>query len=62
MHEEPQSSTETSPGAQFDEGFRADILVDRQVIIEIKAAANLLPAHDAQLVTYLRMSGLRLGC
>ena len=48
-------------GAQFDEGFRADILLDRQVIIEIKAVANLLPVHDAQVLTYLRMSGLRLG-
>ena len=48
-------------GVQFDEGFRADILVDRQVIIEIKAVVNLLPAHDAQVLTYLRMSGLRLG-
>ncbi len=48
-------------GAQFDEGFRADILVDRQVIIEIKAVANLLPAHDAQVLTHLRMSGLCLG-
>ncbi len=51
----------TYKGVQFDEGFRADILVDRQVIIEIKAVANLLPAHDAQVLTYLRMSGLRLG-
>jgi len=46
---------------QFDEGFRADILVDRQLIIEIKAVANVLPAHDAQVLTCLRMSGLRLG-
>ena len=51
----------TYNGVQFDEGFRADILVDRQLIIEIKAVANLLPAHDAQVLTYLRMSGLRLG-
>ena len=51
----------TYKGVQFDEGFRADILVDRQVIIEIKAVADLLPAHDAQVLTYLRMSGLRLG-
>ena len=51
----------TYKGVQFDEGFRADILVDRQVIIEIKAAAKFLPAHDAQVLTYLRMSGLRLG-
>src|SRR5487761_1916612 len=36
----------TYKGVQFDEGFRADILVDRQLIIEIKAVANLLPAHE----------------
>jgi GxxExxY protein len=48
-------------GVQFDEGFRADILVDRQLIVEIKAVANIVPAHDAQVLTYLRMSGLRLG-
>ena len=51
----------TYKGVHFDEGFRADILVDRQLIIEIKAVANILPAHDAQVLTYLRMSGLRLG-
>jgi GxxExxY protein len=48
-------------GIQFDEGFRADILVDRQVVVEIKAVAQLMPAHDAQVLTYLRMSGLRVG-
>ena len=48
----------TYRGVQFDEGFRADILVDRQLIIEIKAVANILPAYDAQVLTYLRMSGL----
>ena len=48
-------------GVQFDEGFRADILVDRQLIIEIKAMTNIIPAHDAQVLTYLRMSGQRLG-
>ena len=48
-------------GVQFDEGFRADILVDRQLIVEVKAVASIVPAHEAQLLTYLRMSGLRLG-
>jgi GxxExxY protein len=48
-------------GDQFDEGFRADILVERQLIIEIKAVATILPTRDAQVLTYLRMSGLRLG-
>lgn len=48
-------------GVQFDEGFRADILVDRQVVVEIKAVAKLIPVHDTQVLTYLRMSGLRVG-
>jgi GxxExxY protein len=51
----------TCKGVQFDEGFRADILVDRQLIVEIKAVASIVPAHDAQVLTCLRMSGLRLG-
>jgi GxxExxY protein len=42
-------------------GFRADILVDETVILEIKAVAALLPMHDQQLQTYLRMSGLPVG-
>jgi GxxExxY protein len=46
---------------EFDAGFRADILVDRQSIVETKAVANIVPAHDAQVLPYLRMSGLRLG-
>ena len=51
----------TYKGVQFDEGFRADILVDRQLIVEIKTVAAIMPAHDAQVLTYLRMSGLRLA-
>ncbi len=51
----------TQNGDQFDECFRADILVDRQLIVEVKAVAKIVPAHDARVLTYLRMSGLRLG-
>ena len=43
------------------EGFRADIVVARQVILEIKSVAAILPIHQAQLNTYLRMSGLHIG-
>jgi GxxExxY protein len=43
------------------EGFRADIVVAREVILEIKSVAAILPAHEAQLHTYLRMSGLHIG-
>jgi GxxExxY protein len=42
-------------------GFRADILVDAPLILEIKAVPALVPAHEAQLRTYLRMSGIRVG-
>ena len=42
-------------------GFRADILVADAVIIEVKALSVLLPVHEAQLQTYLRMSGLPVG-
>ena len=48
-------------GAQLEAGFRADIVVDHLVILEIKAATSILPVHEAQLQTYLRMSGIRLG-
>ena len=43
------------------DGFKADILVAREVIIEIKAVAAILPVHEAQLHTYLSMSKIRVG-
>ncbi len=42
-------------------GFRADIIVESAMILEINAVAALLPAHEAQLQTYLRMSRIRIG-
>jgi len=48
-------------GVTVGDGFKADIVVDRQLILEIKAVATTLPAHEAQLYTYLRMSGIRVG-
>lgn len=48
-------------GKRLEKGFRADLLVDNAVIVEVKAVAALAPIHDAQLMTYLRMSGLRVG-
>jgi GxxExxY protein len=51
----------TYKGTSVPLGFRADILVDDSVILEIKAVPDLLPAHDAQLRIYLRMSGIPVG-
>jgi GxxExxY protein len=48
-------------GAEIDLAYRIDLLVDAKVIVEIKAIETLLPVHRAQLLTYLRLSGLRLG-
>jgi|SRR6478736_710715 len=42
-------------------GYRADLLVDDQVIVEIKAVERIHPIHQAQVLTYLRATGLRTG-
>ncbi len=47
-------------GNQLDCGYRVDIIVDRKVILELKSVAELLPIHKAQLLTYLKLSGLKL--
>jgi len=48
-------------GKQIDAGYRIDLLVDNSVIIELKAVSELFPIHQAQLLSYLRLSGKRLG-
>lgn len=48
-------------GEQLEAGFRADILVQDLIIVEIKAVEKLLPIHEAQIITYLRLSGRPLG-
>lgn len=45
----------------FDEGFRADLMVERQVIVELKSVEQLAPVHKKQLLTYLRLADKRLG-
>jgi len=45
----------------LDCGYRLDIVVEAEVIVELKSVATLLPIHEAQLLTYLRLSGIRVG-
>lgn len=45
----------------IDAGYRIDMLVDDLVIVENKAVETLLPIHDAQLITYLKLKNLHLG-
>ena len=48
-------------GMKFEEGFRADIIVENKVIIELKSVEIVNPAHKKQIQTYLRLTGLKLG-
>jgi len=48
-------------GIRFDEGFRADIVVDEKVIIELKSIERITNAHKKQLLTYLRLTDMYLG-
>jgi GxxExxY protein len=48
-------------GAKLDCGYRLDIFVANSVIVELKACENLQPIHEAQLLTYLKMTGLKIG-
>ena len=45
----------------FDEGFRADMVVEDAVIIELKSVESVAPVHKKQLLTYLRLTDKRLG-
>ena len=45
----------------FEEGFRADIVVENSVIVELKSVESIAPVHKKQLLTYLRLADKRLG-
>jgi len=48
-------------GTRIEAGFRADLIVDDQVIVEVKSVETLAPVHKKQLLTYLRLANKRLG-
>jgi len=48
-------------GVKLDCGYRLDIVVENQIILELKTVEVLLPIHEAQLLTYLKLTGLTLG-
>jgi GxxExxY protein len=51
----------TYKGDVIDVGFRADIVIGGRVLVELKAVDALQPIHDAQVLTYLKLTGLRLA-
>ena len=46
---------------QLDAGYRIDLLINNQVILELKSVDEIAPIHQAQVMTYLKLSGLKLG-
>ena len=48
-------------GFTFKNAYRLDFLVDDRVIVELKAVEKTLPVHEAQLLSYLRLTGLPIG-
>ena len=48
-------------GVTLDAGLRLDLLVDDRLVVELKAVEKTLPIHEAQLLTYLKLTGKRLG-
>ncbi len=42
-------------------GYRLDLVVGKQIIVELKTVERLLPIHEAQLLTYMKLSGIRIG-
>lgn len=48
-------------GVKLDAGYRIDLLVENKVIVEIKAVESLAPVHFAQVLTYLKLSHMKLG-
>ncbi len=48
-------------GIRFDEGFRADLIVENKLIVELKSVETTLPVHKKQLLTYLKLTDMKLG-
>ena len=48
-------------GVRLDRSYRIDLLVEQSVVVEIKSLSSIEPIHEAQLLTYLRLGGWKLG-
>ncbi len=51
----------TYKSVRLDCGYRMDVVVEERLVLELKTVERLLPVHEAQLLTYLKLSGLRTG-
>lgn len=61
MVERQVSMTVTYESVRLDVGYRIDLVLEQKVIVEIKAVDRVIPAHLAQILTYLKLSSYKLG-
>ncbi|MGH7699290.1 MAG: GxxExxY protein [Gemmatimonadales bacterium] len=62
LHAERQKALPaTYKGVRVDSGYRIDLLVEREVIVELTAVTHIEPIHEAQLLSYLKLSGRHVG-
>jgi GxxExxY protein len=48
-------------GIDLDAGYEIDLIYDKRVIVELKAVERVIPVHEAQLLTYMKLTGIRVG-
>ena len=48
-------------GIKLDCGYRVDMFVDNKIIVELKSVDKVLPIHQAQLLTYVKLAGIKIG-
>ncbi|HUE99973.1 MAG TPA: GxxExxY protein [Anaerolineales bacterium] len=48
-------------GIELDAGYEIDLIYDKRVIVELKAVERVIPVHETQLLTYMRLTGIRVG-
>lgn len=59
--ERQKSLPVTDKGQTLDVGYRVDLIVDGELLVELKTVDRIEPVHKAQLLTYLKLTGLRVG-
>ena len=48
-------------GLKLDSGYRIDLVVENNIILELKSVDKILPIHEAQLLTYMKLAGIKVG-
>jgi len=48
-------------GIELDAGYEIDLIYDKRVVVELKAVERVIPVHEAQILTYMRLTGIRVG-